>query len=223
MQTETADSFDVVSDDIKTQSPEAAQIAHNQAVLSKIEAGLVELENQIAKLDSLTAEATRLVGEVEKIANAEAELLRDESLSESTATKRLIEIRARADVLRARAKAAGEHVHEQTELTLELGVIMRRTLGRAAHEILQARQRRIIRLLDDLLGSQYDSGLPLANDFIAKASRPVVEAQQFANFANQGVRPTQSEELEALRSLPRTWFGKIKVFVDLESQIQLNG
>jgi len=86
-----------------------------------------------------------------------------------------------------------------------------------------ARQARIQRLLDDLLGSQYDSGLPLANDFIARASRPVIEAQQFANFVNQGVKATSQEELEALRTLPRTWFGKIKVYVEIENQVQLNG
>jgi len=93
-------------------SPEAARPPHNQAILAKIESGLIELENAVTKLDSLTQEQTRLQSEVEKVASAEAELLRDESLSESTATKRLIEIRARADVLRARAKAAGERTDE---------------------------------------------------------------------------------------------------------------
>ena len=55
------------------------------------ELGLVVLEIAIAKFDSLAAEATRLAGEVQKIASTEAELLRDESLSEAAATKRLIE------------------------------------------------------------------------------------------------------------------------------------
>ena len=84
------------------------------------ELGLVVLEIAIAKFDSLAAEATRLAGEVQKIASTEAELLRDESLSEAAATKRLIEIRAKAGVLRARAKVAGERLDEQTELVLEL-------------------------------------------------------------------------------------------------------
>jgi hypothetical protein len=55
---------------------------------------------------------------VQKIANTEAELLRDESLSEAAATKRLIEIRAKADVLRARAKVAGERVDNKPNLSL---------------------------------------------------------------------------------------------------------
>jgi len=100
--------------------PEQTRKTHNEHVLAQIESGLVELETAIAKFDSLAAEATRLAGEVQKIANTEAELLRDESLSEAAATKRLIEIRAKADVLRARAKVAGECVDEQTELVLEL-------------------------------------------------------------------------------------------------------
>jgi hypothetical protein len=81
--------------------PEQTRQTHKERVL-----GLVELETAIGKFDSLAAEATRLAGEVQKIASTQAELLRDESLSEAAATDRLIEIRAKADVLRARAKVA---------------------------------------------------------------------------------------------------------------------
>jgi len=98
--------------------PEQTRKTHNEHVLAQIESGLVELETAIAKFDSLAAEATRLAGEVQKIASTEAELLRDESLSEAAATKRLIEIRAKADVLRARAKVTGERVDEQSNLSL---------------------------------------------------------------------------------------------------------
>jgi hypothetical protein len=93
--------------DLQPESPEtAARGAHNEQVLAKIETSLAELEASIAKLGSLAAEQTRLASEIQKTASAEAELLRDESLSESAATKELIKIRALADVLRARAKAA---------------------------------------------------------------------------------------------------------------------
>jgi hypothetical protein len=50
--------------------------------------------------------------------------------------------------------------------------------------------------------------MPVDNQMLARVSRPVVELTQFSNFVDQGVRPTQAEELEALRSLPRTWFGR---------------
>jgi hypothetical protein len=73
--------------------------------------------------------------------------LRDESLSEAAATKRLIETRPKADVLRARAKV----VDEQTVLVLELGAVVRRNLARAANEVLVARQIRIRHTLDNLI------------------------------------------------------------------------
>ena len=151
-------------DVVEAESPEAARRNHNYEVLRRIQGGLTELEGAISRLDSLIAESTRLATEVQKVAQQEAELLRDESLSEATATKRLIEIRARADVLGTRAKAAAEPVQEQQNPVLDLGAVIRRTLARAANEILMARQARIQRLLDDLLGVQFDSGLPISND-----------------------------------------------------------
>jgi hypothetical protein len=123
-------------------------------------------------------------------------MLRDVSLSEQTATKRLIELRCRGDVLPARAKVAGERVDEQQSLVLSrpqnTGTrCQRNPRGASGQDPAAARE---------LLGSQYDSGLHLDNAFLDRASRPVVEAKQFANFVNQGVRATPQEELEALRS-----------------------
>lgn len=115
--------------------------------MRKIGSGLAELEAGINRFDSAAAEQTRLAGEVQKIAQQEAELLRDESLSEPTATKRLIEIRAKADVLRARAEAATERAAEQQKVVLELGANVRRTLARAAHAILQARSTRLLAMI----------------------------------------------------------------------------
>jgi hypothetical protein len=196
---------------------------HNDRILAQIETGLVELETALQKLDSLIAKETRLAGELQKVSLEEAAVLKDETLAEKDAVKKLITVRATKDVQTARLEAAKQRTFEQTEFTLELGAVVRRTLARAANEILMARQARIQRLLDDLLGSQYDSGLSLSNDFIAKASRPVVEAQQFVNFVNQGVRPTQAEELETLRTLPRTWFDRLVSYVNIELQVQLVG
>jgi hypothetical protein len=65
--------------------------------------------------------------------------------------------------------------------------------------------------------------LPFGNDEFVKISRPVVEARQFANWCNSGPVRDTAEELDALRKLPRTWFDRLKVFVEIESQVQLNG
>ena len=220
MQTETADQP-------QTESSESDDVfkrrTHNDRTLAQIEAGLVELENQIAKLDSLAAEQTRLTGEVQKTESAEADLLRDESLSEQTATKRLIETRARADVLRARLKAVLERIDEQKHLVLETGAVLRRTLSRTANQVLVARENRILQMLNDLIPPQSESNLQCDNLSIARASRPVVEARQFSNWVACRPVPVPAEELESLRGSVRTWFDRIRVFVDLERDIRLVG
>jgi len=71
-------------DVVEAESPEAARRNHNYEVLRRIQGGLTELEGAISRLDSLIAESTRLATEVEKVAQQEAELLREESLSEAT-------------------------------------------------------------------------------------------------------------------------------------------
>jgi hypothetical protein len=72
-------------------------------------------------------------------------------------------------------------------------------------------QARILRLLDDLIPPPAESRLPIRNEALAKVSRPVVELTQFSNFVNQGVRPTNEAEFEALS------------YVNIESQVQLVG
>jgi hypothetical protein len=84
-------------------------------------------------------------------------------------------------------------------------------------------QTRILRLLYDLIPPLAESGLPIRNEALAKGSRPVTEARQFANWVNSTPTPAAEQELEALRKLPRTWFDRLKVFVEIESQVQLNG
>lgn len=189
----------------------------------EIQGNLAELQSAFQKFDLLSTEQSRLAGEVAKIAQQEAELLRDESLSEVTATKRLIETRARADVLRARAKAAGERVTEQQSFVLEVGSTVRRNFAHAAHQILQTRQVRIRQTFDALLAPQLETGLMFTNDELAKVSRPFREAMQFLNAVRVNGTMNSEQELDALRKLPRIWFDRLKVFVDIESQVQLVG
>jgi hypothetical protein len=223
MPTPTIDTAETdAASEVSSQRESPAQHAHKQAVLAKIEAGLVELESQIAKLDSLSAEQARLAGEVQKTESAEAELLRDESLSEAAATRKLIETRAKADVLRARVKTSGERIDEQKHLVLETGAVLRRALSRTAYHILVARENRIVRLLDDLIPPQSESGLQCDNLTIARASHPVVEARQFSNWVACRPVPVPAEELETVRGgLPRTWLDRIKVFASLELDISI--
>ena len=64
--------------------------------------------------------------------------------------------------------------------------------------------------------------MPFDSDTLAKVSRPVTEARQFVNWCNSGPA-REVAEVEALHKLPRTWFDRLKVFVDIESQVQLVG
>jgi hypothetical protein len=216
-----------IDDQPQTESSESDDVFirrnHNDQVLAQIEAGLVELESAFHKLDSLNHQQLHFAEEVQKIASAEAELLRDESLSESAATRKLIETRARADVLRAREQTARERIDEQKQLVLETGAVLRRTLWRTANQILVARENRILQLLNDLVPPQSESGLQCDNLAIARASRPVIEARQFSNWVACRPVPVPTEELETMRSSPRTWFDRIRVFVGLEPDIQLVG
>ena len=84
-------------------------------------------------------------------------------------------------------------------------------------------QTRILRLLYDLIPPLAESGLPIRNEALAKGSRPVTEARQFANWVNSTPTLAAEQGLEALRKLPRTWFDRVKVFVEIESQAQFNG
>jgi hypothetical protein len=197
--------------------------SHNGEILRKIESGVAELESAISRLDLLITEQTRLAGEVQKAATAETELLRDESLSEAAATKELLKIRTLGDVLRARGNVAGERVGEQTDLVLELGATVRRTLARAANEIYEAPQARIRRLFDDLIPPQIETGLPFGTGELAKISRPVVEALRFINIVRASPVPVRDQELEALRKQPRIWFEQLTAFVEIEFQAALEG
>ena len=85
------------------------------------------------------------------------------------------------------------------------------------------REARILRLLDDLIPPPAESKLPIRNEALAKVSRPVTEARRFANWVNSTPTLAAEQELEALRKLPRTWFDRLKVFVEIESEVQLNG
>ena len=82
-------------------------------------------------------------------------------------------------------------------------------------------QARILGLLDDLIPPPAESGLLIRNEALAKVSRPVTEARQLTNWVNSTPTPAAEQELEALRKLPRTWFDRLKVFVEIESQVQL--
>jgi hypothetical protein len=57
-----------------------------------------------------------------------------------------------------------------------------------------------------------ESKLPIRNEALAKVSRPVTEARQFANWVNSTPTLAAEQELEALRKLPCTWFDRLKVF-----------
>ena len=84
-------------------------------------------------------------------------------------------------------------------------------------------QARILRLLGDLIPPPAESGLSIRNEALAKTSPSVTEARQFANWVNSTPTLAAEQELETLRKLPRTWFDRVKVFVEIESQVQLNG
>jgi hypothetical protein len=135
----------------------------------------------------------------------------------------LIETRARADVLRARAKAAGERVEEQESLVVDLGLAARRSLARIANEVHVARMNRIRRLFNELIPPPINHGQPFDNDTLVRVSYPVTETERFVRYVRPDAVTVPAQELETLRRSMRPWLSQLTVFVDIESQIQLVG
>jgi hypothetical protein len=133
----------------------------------------------------------------------------------------LVTLRAVKDVRASRLTAGREQTAEQTELVLEQGLSLRKAFSNAAHQLLGARQDRILRLLNALLPPPVETGLPLDNQTITRVTRPVIELRCFSNTIERDAAPTVERELQELTEWPRRWFSRIAELVEIESGFEV--
>src|ERR1700693_3058190 len=89
------------------------RIAGNNQVLADVEAEIVSLEQAFTKLESLESEKIRLSAAVENLTADETRTLGDDA-AESVVVKKLIEVRARLDVQKARLASTQDKIKELT-------------------------------------------------------------------------------------------------------------
>jgi hypothetical protein len=72
--------------------------------------------------------------------------------------------------------------------------------------LLRARQDRVKKLYDQLLGAGIDRGLPVTSTDLTRRSKPVVALQGFFNWIGRDGHKDPATELSELPSeLPRRW------------------
>jgi hypothetical protein len=194
---------------------------HNQEVLAAIEENMRRLQTGFAQLDACKIAEQQLADEVRKAESEETRILKDEDLSVPAATKKLVEARAKRDVLIARHTAARQRTGIAIEDLLEFGRIVRRNCTHFAHALLQARRARLLQFMDGFLGPAIDHGLPITTVALVEASKPYKELLWFTNSVHMEARKDVNEELSELATDPDRWFAKLKSFVETEPDLDL--
>lgn len=195
---------------------------HSEEVLAAIEQNLLKLQSAFTQLDVCRNTEAELADEVRKAEAEETRILKDEEVSVPAATKKLVEARAKKDVLVARHTAARQRTTIQVEDVLEFGRIVRRNCVHLGAALLQARRIRLLEVLNSLFGAQLDSGLPVTNIDMVQACKPYRELQSFYNSVHMQGHKDVNEELAELKTAPDRWFAKLKSFIGAEPGLDLS-
>jgi hypothetical protein len=226
MQTEILDSGPDSAGANIMASPQSAEeqsrTDRNEEVLAAIQQNLLRLREAFAQLDVCKTAEEQLADEVHKAEAEENRILKDEELSVLVATKKVVEARARHDVLIARHTAARQRTTIQIEDVLEFGRIVRRNCVHLGAALLQARRTRLLQFMDGFLGPAIDHGLPITTVALVEASRPYKEFLYFTNSVHMEPRKDSNEELSELKTAPDRWLGKLKTFVASEPDLDLS-
>src|SRR5262245_31058416 len=94
-----ANPVDVNQSETLQPSEEQYPINRNEEILAAIEQNLQRLQSAFVQLDVCTTAEAELAEEVRKAEAEESKILKDEDLSLPVATKKVVEARAKRDVL----------------------------------------------------------------------------------------------------------------------------
>jgi hypothetical protein len=195
---------------------------HNQEVLAAIEENMRRLQQAFVRLDACRKAEAELADEVRKAESEESRISKDEDVSVPTATKKLVEARAKKDVLVARHTAGRQRTAIAIEDVLELGRIVRRNCVHLGAALLTARRARLLEFANDFWGPPFDSGLPISSVALVEASKPYKELLYFTNTVHMEQRQDKDEELAELATAPDRWFTGLKDFIPTEPALDLS-
>jgi hypothetical protein len=199
------------------ESPEANPY---QAALGELEAQLRGLAAAFSQLDALKVEAAEITSECNEVIAEEKAILENPNGSEKAAVDKLLRIRATRDIRQAKLSNVQKRIAQHIDLLVnDLGNQLRCDMSTLAYALLNVRTQRIEATFLSLIGQVYDHGLPINAVDLTRVSKPVVAAQQLANWIHREPRPTTEEELAELRSeTPARWLSELRTIVEAEAR-----
>ena len=138
---QTADVFDVVSDERKTSSPEANPFSQ---AIAEVEAQLSPLHAAFAQLDTLRAEEAECIQACDQVAAEEKAMLENPNGTEKQGVEKLLRIRATRDLRNAKLSNVRKRIAQHVDLLrYDICEPLRRNFTNLAFALLATRQKRL--------------------------------------------------------------------------------